>query len=65
MNEKFGDPCWDIYANHKGEWCLHESHTCQEGRCIDCCIYRNTEKKWHERQLAVLDRMFSQGSKMN
>jgi hypothetical protein len=37
MERQFGDSTWDIYANHKGDWCLYESHTCQiKTGCVNC-----------------------------
>ena len=65
MERQFGDSTWDIYANHKGEWCLYESHTCQEGRCVDCEIHQQIQKKWRSKQMAELDRIFSQNAKLN
>jgi hypothetical protein len=59
MESRFGDACWDIYENHKGDWCLYESHTCQEGRCADCFIHQTVKEKWHKKQLAELDKIFS------
>ena len=42
----FVDDSWDIYANHKGNWCLYESKLCQEGRCVDCLTYINAKEKF-------------------
>ena len=63
MERQFGDSTWDTHANHKGDWCLYESHTCQEGRCVDCEIHVVMQERWHVRQLAELNRIFSGGDK--
>jgi hypothetical protein len=46
MEWAFGDNSWDIYANHKGSWCLYRSKICQEGRCVDCGIYIDSKEKF-------------------
>jgi hypothetical protein len=48
MNKSFGEELWDIYANHKGEWCLYKSQLCQEGICNNCQIFWDAEQKWHD-----------------
>ena len=43
----FGDDSWNIYANHKGNWCLYESKLCQESLgCNRCPIYINAKEKF-------------------
>ena len=46
MEQQFGDKSWDIYANHKGNWCLYRSILCQEGSCVDYVIHAEAEEKW-------------------
>jgi hypothetical protein len=46
MENKFGDAHWDIYSNHKGNWCLYRSMVCQEGVCSGCQIHLEAEEKW-------------------
>ena len=66
MERQFGDSTWDTHANHKGDWCLYESHTCQiKTGCVNCEIHLQIQKKWHSKQLAELDRIFSQNAKLN
>jgi hypothetical protein len=49
MEQQFGETGWDIYANHKGGWCLYKSQLCQEDSgCINCEIHREAENKWQE-----------------
>jgi hypothetical protein len=55
MEQQFGEAGWDIYANHKGEWCLYKSQLCQEGVCFSCEIHREAEEKWRE----LLDKMIA------
>jgi hypothetical protein len=46
MEWSFGDSSWDIYENHKGNWCLYRSKLCQEGRCVDCNVYIESKEKF-------------------
>ena len=64
MERQFGDSTLDTHANHKGEWCLYESRLCQESLgCNRCQIHIDMQEKWHVRQLAELNRIFSGGDK--
>jgi hypothetical protein len=46
MDSRFGDACWDIYENHKGDWCLYKSQLCLEGICSGCQIYQDAKEQW-------------------
>ena len=47
MEWAFGDDSWDVYAIHKGNWCLYKSKLCQEDSgCINCGIYIEAKEKF-------------------
>lgn len=60
MEQQFGEREWDIYAVHKGEWCLYRSKLCQEDSgCINCGIRQEIEEKF--RALAKTFKKMSEG----
>ena len=57
MEWAFGDNSWDIYANHKGDWCLYRSQLCQENSgCSRCQIYIDAKEKFDTLKIKFLKR---------
>ena len=48
MEQQFGEASWDIYACHKGDWCLYKSQLCQiKTGCVNCGIYIEVNEKFN------------------